>query len=262
MIVMSSSIVHVDRGHAPSCRRFGAAGDEHGKWIAGKPSADANRDVASGPRSSATLEILILESQPAIAHAIANPRLIVLAKIEHQQLAARPQNARRPRPPRAPDRPHDAAPARAAQCRRSRSSIGSFSISPRFQVMFFTPRRSASALARFSTSGERSMPMTRLAQRAASTERYPSPQAMIGDVDRRQQQPKCAGPCGPAPPRDELRPVGAVHVEIFFAQADHLLQPRVVAAGGRRWWRLLQTAPAASVQSPPNPPSSSAGESR
>ena len=95
--------------------------------------------------------------------------------------------------------------------------------------MFLTPRRSASAFARFSTSGERSMPTTRFAQRAASTEIYPSPHAMSATSTGGSSSAERPRPCGPAAAGHELRAVGAVDLEVFLAEPNDLLQPRFVA---------------------------------
>ena len=122
-------------------------------------------------------------------------------------------------------------------------------MSPRFHVMFFTPRRSASAFARFSTSGDRSMPTTRLAQCADSTDKYPSPQAMSATSTGGSSRPSARDHAAQLRPGTNCAAVGAVDVEVLLSEADHFLQPRLVAAHRRRVRRLgklrLQRGPQA-----------------
>ena len=73
------------------------------------------------------------------------------SRIEHP--AARAQDPRRLAQHAAPDRRRGAAPATAARRRRLRSSSGSFSMSPRFQVMLRDLAPLGERLARASTAG-------------------------------------------------------------------------------------------------------------
>src|SRR5215212_3565102 len=68
-------------------------GNQYREWIAGEAGADANRDIAQAGVFQHALEFFILKAQPTIPDAIADPRLIVLAKIQNEQSAARPQDA-------------------------------------------------------------------------------------------------------------------------------------------------------------------------
>ena len=138
---------------------------------------------------------------------------------------------------------------------------GSVSISPRFHVMFDTPRRSASASPASARPPSDRCRSTRLAHRADSTDRYPSPQAMSATSTGGKQRAKRAGPACPAAARHELRAVGAVNVEVLFAQP---YRPRAAARRPRTACGCAASANCAcsAGQRPPNPPSSRAGERR
>ena len=72
----------------------------------------------------------------------------------------------------------------------------------------------------------------------------------VGHLDRRQQQAERARPRRPASARHELPAVGAVDLEIFLPQANHFLQPRLVAAHGRACARPRRIAPEAPATGP------------
>ena len=116
------------------------------------------------------------------------------------------------------------------------SGSGSWSRSPRFQIMLSTPRRSASARARVSTSRERSMAVTRRAQRAASIVRYPSPHPRSATSTGGNSRPSARRPGRPAPAGHELLAfvAGAMLGEVLFPQPPHLFEARIVGARGRR----------------------------
>ena len=113
-----------------------------------------------------------------IAEAIAHPRLVVLAQVEDQHAAARPQHARGFRDARSRIAARGGATGTAARRRPTHLAAAASRGRPSSSRRSRRARRAASAFARSSTSSDRSMPMTRAAQRAASIVRYPSPQPM------------------------------------------------------------------------------------
>ena len=56
--------------------------------------------------------------------------------------------------------------------------------------------------------------------------------ADVGDVERRQEVAEGARPGRPAAAGHELAGIGAVRLEVLAALPQHLLQPRIVGAGG------------------------------
>src|SRR5207302_6674315 len=71
-----------------------AAGDQHRKGMAGQAGAGAHRDVFEPGAFEEPRDLFVFEPEPAIAHAIAHPGLIVLAQIQHEHVAAGPENPR------------------------------------------------------------------------------------------------------------------------------------------------------------------------
>ena len=153
---------------------------------------------------------LVGEAEPAIAELVAHPLFVVRAQVEDQQPPARAQDARRFGERRVPGRRRDAAPATAAPRRPMRSSSGSFSSSPRFQVMLSACRRPASALARASTAGD-AIDRGDVARPARGFDgEVALAAADVGDVERRQQMPERARPGRPAAARHQLPAVARV----------------------------------------------------
>src|SRR5918993_1968738 len=74
---------------------FNSACDQYRKRISRRSRTDAHLDVGETGADEKPLEIIVCESQPAIADPVAYPFLIVFAQIEGQHAAAGLQDARR-----------------------------------------------------------------------------------------------------------------------------------------------------------------------
>ena len=72
-----------------------AARDQHRERIAGAARADADADVVEARRRRAAPQLVVVEAQPAIAEALADPGLVVRAQVEDQHAAARAQRCAR-----------------------------------------------------------------------------------------------------------------------------------------------------------------------
>ena len=72
--------------------RHPTAGHQDRERIASEPRAHINVHVGQSGRRHQLSQLRIVEAQPAIAEAVANPRFVVTAQIQHQNATARPRD--------------------------------------------------------------------------------------------------------------------------------------------------------------------------
>jgi hypothetical protein len=70
-----------------------STGDQYRERIAGQARANPHLDVSEAGVLQQLREPGVVETEPPIAQAIADPLLVVLAQIEHQHASAGTQNA-------------------------------------------------------------------------------------------------------------------------------------------------------------------------
>src|SRR5438132_7635278 len=211
---------------------FHAAGDEYRKGIAGQAGTGAHRHMLEPGTFEESRDLFIFEPEPSIAHAIAYPGLIVLAQIQHEHVAAGPEN------PRGLDRRVRRVGRMMQRLRQQRNVDAGIGKRQLLDLAAF-PRdvRHAAPLGQLARPAQyfrgpidadhALRPSRRLDRQIALTARD------VGDIHGRKQQAQRARPRRPASARDELGAVGAVHVEILFAETDHFVQPRLVSADRR-----------------------------